>query len=123
MKGSERARHARLPLHYAAPPSMATAVVTVVAYNALATLLPGGFGGVAIFFVVSGFLISRNILGDLARGPFSIQTFYARPARRIFPASTVVLVATPGVDGGCCLEMVTRMSASTSSAAEVSSRT
>jgi peptidoglycan/LPS O-acetylase OafA/YrhL len=71
----------------------AVAVAVVVAYHAFPLLLPGGFVGVDIFFVISGYLISGIILGALAEGRFSFAHFYARRIRRIFPALAVVLAA------------------------------
>lgn len=56
--------------------------------------LPGGFVGVDIFFVISGFLITRIVLRDLENGTFSIADFYARRARRILPALLACLIAT-----------------------------
>src|SRR5207248_1761497 len=54
-------------------------------------MLPGGFVGVDIFFVISGFLITRILL---APGDISLATFYARRIKRIFPALIAVLLAT-----------------------------
>jgi len=71
----------------------AIAVLAVVAYHAFPSRLPGGFIGVDVFFVISGFLISQHILEALRRGDFSFWAFYARRVRRIFPALTVVLAA------------------------------
>jgi peptidoglycan/LPS O-acetylase OafA/YrhL len=56
-------------------------------------LLPGGFVGVDIFFVISGYLITRILLEDFDRGQFSIARFYARRCRRILPALFCVLTA------------------------------
>lgn len=71
----------------------AIAVLSVVVFHAFPSLAPGGFVGVDIFFVISGFLISKHIWEDLRAGQFSIKTFYARRIRRIFPALSVVLLA------------------------------
>ena len=72
----------------------AIAVGSVLAYHAFPSLLPGGFIGVDIFFVISGFLITTIILQSLAAGDFSYRDFYARRIRRIFPALVLVLLAT-----------------------------
>ncbi|MDR0828077.1 MAG: acyltransferase family protein [Desulfovibrio sp.] len=69
----------------------ALAVLAVVGYHAFPDILKGGFVGVDIFFVISGFLISGIILDDLAKEKFSFLTFYARRIRRIFPALFLVL--------------------------------
>jgi peptidoglycan/LPS O-acetylase OafA/YrhL len=69
----------------------AVAILSVVVYHALPNLLPGGFVGVDIFFVISGFLISGIIFRQLDKGRFSFADFYIRRIRRIFPALTVVL--------------------------------
>ncbi len=73
----------------------ALAVLTVIAGHAGVPFLPGGFVGVDVFFVISGYLISgllfREVLGN---GRFSLTTFYARRARRILPAATLVTVVT-----------------------------
>jgi peptidoglycan/LPS O-acetylase OafA/YrhL len=72
----------------------ALAVLSVILFHVDAFLLPGGFVGVDIFFVISGFLISRNILEELARGRFSIGEFYRRRVKRIAPPMVVVVGAT-----------------------------
>lgn len=72
----------------------AVAVGAVVAYHAFPARVPGGFVGVDIFFVISGFLISGIILGAIRAERFSFRRFYARRIRRIFPALILVLAAT-----------------------------
>jgi len=72
----------------------AIAVASVVVYHAFPKALMGGFIGVDIFFVISGFLITTIILQSLAAGDFSYRDFYERRIRRIFPALIVVLLAT-----------------------------
>jgi len=59
----------------------AIAVLAVVIFHAFPTLIHGGFVGVDIFFVISGFLISKHIWEELGTGSFSIKTFYARRVR------------------------------------------
>ncbi|WIW56966.1 acyltransferase [Mesorhizobium mediterraneum] len=56
--------------------------------------IPGGFTGVDIFFVISGYLITGSLLDDLERGQFSIVSFYWRRARRILPALIFVTLLT-----------------------------
>jgi len=70
----------------------AVSILLVVGYHAQG--VPGGFVGVDVFFVISGFLISRIILDELKAGTFSPLGFYARRVRRIFPALIVVLAVT-----------------------------
>ena len=70
------------------------AVLAVVLFHAFATLVPGGFVGVDIFFVISGYLITGILLRDLQAGQFSYRRFYARRVRRIFPALALVLAVT-----------------------------
>jgi peptidoglycan/LPS O-acetylase OafA/YrhL len=69
----------------------ALAVMAVILFHAFPKVIPGGFVGVDIFFVISGFLITQIVLSDLDSGKFSAWTFYARRIRRIFPALIVVL--------------------------------
>src|SRR5215471_9630363 len=69
----------------------AISIFLVVAYHASPWLIPGGFVGVDIFFVISGFLITQIILSEIASHGFSIARFYGRRVRRIFPALIVVL--------------------------------
>lgn len=66
-------------------------VLLVVLFHAFPKALPGGFVGVDIFFVVSGYLISTIIFGSLENGTFSFREFYSRRIRRIFPALLIVL--------------------------------
>jgi peptidoglycan/LPS O-acetylase OafA/YrhL len=70
----------------------ALAVISVLINHAYPTALPGGFVGVDIFFVISGYLIGRHLLQDIQAGRLSILGFYAKRARRIFPALALVLV-------------------------------
>lgn len=68
----------------------AVAVLPVVLFHFGISAIPGGFTGVDIFFVISGYLISGSLLDDLERGRFSIVSFYWRRARRILPALVFV---------------------------------
>lgn len=70
----------------------ALAVISVVCYHISPKVLPGGFFGVDIFFVISGYLISLIIFRELERGEFRFGEFYARRVRRIFPALILVLL-------------------------------
>ncbi|MBQ6657204.1 MAG: acyltransferase [Ottowia sp.] len=72
----------------------AVAVLAVVIFHASPRRMPGGFAGVDVFFVISGYLISTILLENLARDTFSLATFYMRRIRRIFPALAVVLAAS-----------------------------
>jgi peptidoglycan/LPS O-acetylase OafA/YrhL len=69
----------------------ALAVGAVVAFHAFPKTLPGGFLGVDVFFVISGFLISGMILDAIRAGRFSLLEFYLRRARRIVPALLTML--------------------------------
>ena len=69
----------------------ALAVIGVVLFHADRAWVPGGFAGVDIFFVISGFLISRIILAECAAGRFSLTMFYAKRAKRILPALIVMV--------------------------------
>ncbi len=72
----------------------AIAVIFVVGFHAFPEQIPGGFVGVDVFFVISGFLISTIIFGGLENDSFTYSEFYARRIRRIFPALILVLSAT-----------------------------
>jgi peptidoglycan/LPS O-acetylase OafA/YrhL len=71
----------------------AIAILSVLGYHAFGGAVPGGYVGVDVFFVISGFLISSIIFVALKQGSFSFIDFYSRRARRIFPALIVVLIA------------------------------
>jgi peptidoglycan/LPS O-acetylase OafA/YrhL len=71
----------------------AIAVLLVVAFHAFPRKVPGGFVGVDIFFVISGFLITSLIIRGLQTGDFSFTDFYVRRIKRIFPALITVLAA------------------------------
>src|SRR5215470_2873449 len=71
----------------------AVAVLAVVGFHAFPGAFRGGFVGVDVFFVISGFLISTIIIKGLEKGTFRFTDFYARRVRRIFPALIVVLAA------------------------------
>ena len=72
----------------------AIAVMLVVIFHAFPEAMPGGFIGVDIFFVISGFLITGIIVRELDQKRFSLLAFYNRRIRRIFPALIVVLCVT-----------------------------
>jgi len=72
----------------------AVAVSAVVIYHAMPAKLSGGFIGVDVFFVISGFLITRLLMQDIASGSYSLFKFYERRARRLLPALLAVLAAT-----------------------------
>jgi peptidoglycan/LPS O-acetylase OafA/YrhL len=71
----------------------AVAILSVLGFHAFPAWVPGGFIGVDIFFVISGYLISGILLSNLRAGRFSLLNFYARRIRRIFPALVFVLLA------------------------------
>ena len=71
----------------------AIAVLSVVGFHAFPGLMHGGFIGVDVFFVISGFLISTILLNDLNGNCFSFSHFFARRIRRIFPTLILVLLA------------------------------
>ena len=79
----------------------AVAILLVVFYHC--RLIPGGYVGVDVFFVISGFLITGQLVHELQRtGRISLLAFYARRARRILPAATLTTVATV-IAAGCLL--------------------
>ncbi|MFK7828304.1 MAG: acyltransferase family protein [Congregibacter sp.] len=71
----------------------ALAVLSVVVFHAFPNVISGGFIGVDIFFVISGYLITRIIYSDVLNERFSFFDFYLRRARRLFPALILVLGA------------------------------
>ena len=77
----------------------AVAVLPIIFFHAGFTWMSGGFVGVDVFFVISGYLITTIILNELDEGRFSIVQFYERRARRILPALFLVL--------GCCVPVAT----------------
>jgi peptidoglycan/LPS O-acetylase OafA/YrhL len=83
----------------------AWAVGLVLLFHARAPYFSGGFVGVDVFFVISGYLITRLLARDLATGNFSIIRFYERRARRILPALTAVVIATMLVGAVVALPM------------------
>ncbi len=71
----------------------AVAVILVVGFHVFPNFIPGGFIGVDVFFVISGYLISTIIMQSALAGRFSYREFYVRRIRRIFPALLAVLLA------------------------------
>ena len=94
---SSRSPSATLRAHHAFRPDInglrALAVLSVLAFHG-GLSAPGGFAGVDIFFVISGFLISRIILSERAAGVFSLADFYGKRVRRILPALLLMLFAS-----------------------------
>ena len=72
----------------------AIAVVSVLLFHLNKSWLPGGFIGVDIFFVISGFLITKLLVSDLETGTLSIPRFYQRRIARLAPMMIVVVAAT-----------------------------
>ena len=72
----------------------AFAILSVLVFHAFPDLLPGGFVGVDVFFVISGYLISGIMFRELSGGRFRFSSFYARRVKRIFPALILVLCAS-----------------------------
>ena len=70
----------------------ALAVVSVLLYHLDFKMFGGGFVGVDVFFVISGFLITNNILSDIEEEKFRLKNFYLRRLRRLFPALFFTLV-------------------------------
>lgn len=72
----------------------ALAVLPVLMFHFGASWMPGGFTGVDIFFVISGFVIATSIQADITSGVFTIQQFYFKRIKRILPALAVTLIVT-----------------------------
>ncbi|WP_271985721.1 acyltransferase family protein [Pseudoclavibacter terrae] len=73
----------------------AIAVTGVVVYHASSTVVPGGYTGVDMFFVISGFLITSHLLSEHRKnGKIALSVFYAKRIRRILPAAFVVIAAS-----------------------------
>lgn len=70
----------------------AMAVIPVMLFHAGVPIFPGGFVGVDVFFVISGYLISTLIIQDLRQGSFSLVVFYERRVRRIMPALVIIML-------------------------------
>lgn len=70
----------------------AVAVLAVLLFHCFPSLVPGGFVGVDVFFVISGYLIGRSSFEEIVSGHYSARAYFGRRARRIFPALLVVLV-------------------------------
>ena len=71
----------------------ALAVLAVIAFHAFPEWVSGGFIGVDVFFVISGFLITTLIQDSLQQQSFSFRAFYASRVRRLFPSLVIVLLA------------------------------
>lgn len=72
----------------------AVAVIAVIIFHFRFDWLPGGYLGVDVFFVISGFLITSIILKELKQGIFTLSNFWARRVRRIFPALLAMIFVT-----------------------------
>ena len=77
----------------------AIAVLAVLLFHAFPTLFPGGYIGVDVFFVISGYLITGLIFREISENRFTFSNFYGRRVRRIFPALFVVLFFTMVASG------------------------
>lgn len=71
----------------------AIAVISVLIFHFNNALLPGGFSGVDVFFVISGYLMTKIILGKIENETFSLRGFYMARARRIIPSLAVTCMA------------------------------
>jgi peptidoglycan/LPS O-acetylase OafA/YrhL len=71
----------------------AISILAVVIFHAFPGVFPGGYVGVDVFFVISGYLITGIVLNELSTGRFSFQNFYQKRIIRLFPSLAVVLTA------------------------------
>jgi peptidoglycan/LPS O-acetylase OafA/YrhL len=69
----------------------AIAVGLVIGFHTFPSIFPGGFAGVDVFFVISGYLITKILLSQIEKGELNIAHFYSRRVRRIFPALLLLL--------------------------------
>jgi peptidoglycan/LPS O-acetylase OafA/YrhL len=72
----------------------AVSIISVIIFHLDRTVFPYGYLGVDLFFVISGYLITRSILNDYKKNNFSFYNFYLRRIRRIFPVLLTVLLVT-----------------------------
>jgi peptidoglycan/LPS O-acetylase OafA/YrhL len=79
----------------------AVAIIPVIVFHLLPEWLPGGYLGVDVFFVISGYLITALLLREAARGGISLRRFWARRIRRIVPALVAMTAATLLVARAC----------------------
>lgn len=70
----------------------AIAVLAVILFHYFSNALPGGFVGVDIFFVISGYLIGKSTFAEIQAGSYSVAKYFGRRARRIFPSLILLLV-------------------------------
>ena len=70
----------------------AIAILLVLGFHAFPSVIPGGYIGVDVFFVISGYLITSIILNDLSSNQFSLKEFYFRRIRRILPSLLLVFI-------------------------------
>ena len=101
----------------------AVAVLLVIGFHFFPRYVPGGFIGVDVFFVISGFLITRLIVVGLEDGSFTLADFYARRIRRIFPALAWCWPRAWSPAGCCCSRSTIRDLGKHAAAAAVSSPT
>jgi len=88
-------RHSRTEIRPEIQVLRAVAVLMVVVFHLWPTKLPGGYAGVDVFFVVSGFLITAHLMREVDRtGSIRLREFWARRARRLLPAALLVLLVT-----------------------------
>ena len=83
--------------------------VLLVVFDHIHTHVTGGYIGVDVFFVISGYLITSVILSEMASGRFSVTNFYERRIRRIFPALLVMLLGSAAVTYFCCVPSETKV--------------